>query len=193
MAVKKNPANSLRFMISFLVAHIFSSINVLDVVDVNVTEQDETLDVVGMVSDELVEEGRRLERSVVVGQQQCQIEKRRAEVLSESDGLPEPVLGAVVVVVVHGQHAQVEENSLVLIGVVFAEQLQQPLPGQLAQLRSGQLLQQDGRVEQRLLVVGVDFERLVQVRQRLRCLSLLQEYNSQLMNKIGFEINNKHL
>jgi len=123
--------------------HIFSSINVLDVVDVNVTKQDKTLDVVGMVSDKLVEERRCLERSVVVSQQQCQIEKRRAEVLSESDGLPEPVLGAVVVVVVHGQHAQVEENSLVLIGVVLAQQLQQPLPGQLAQLWSGQFLQQD--------------------------------------------------
>lgn len=49
--------------------YLLGGVQVLDVVDVYVPQQDEALDVVRVVLDQLVEEGRRLEGSLVVRQE----------------------------------------------------------------------------------------------------------------------------
>lgn len=66
---------------------LLGGVQVLDVVDVDVAEEDEALDVVGVVLDQLVEEGRRLQGPHVVRQEQRQVEQRRPEVLLQLDGL----------------------------------------------------------------------------------------------------------
>lgn len=66
---------------------LLGGVQVLDVVDVDVAEEDEALDVIGVVLDQLVEEGRRLQGPHVVRQEQRQVEQRRPEVLLQLDGL----------------------------------------------------------------------------------------------------------
>lgn len=66
------------------------------------------------------------------------------------------------------------------VRTVFGQQLQKALAGDFAQLGAIQFLQQNGGVEQRLLVLRIELERLVQIGERLRGLALLQEDDAQL-------------
>lgn len=94
--------------------YILGCVQVLDVVDVNVAEQNQTLDVLRMVFDQLVEERCRFQWPMIVRQQQGEIEEGAAEVVLEMDGAPEPVLRFLGVPVVHGQHAEIEVDALVV-------------------------------------------------------------------------------
>lgn len=67
-----------------------------------------------MKPDELVEEGGGLQRALLVGQQQGQIEESRPEVLLQGYGVPEPSLGVLAVVIVHRQHPEIKMHPLVI-------------------------------------------------------------------------------
>ena len=110
------------------------------VVDVDISEENETLGVVGMVADQLVEEGGRLQRPVRVREEEGQVEEGAAKVQLELDGPAEPELGGGQVAAVHGEHAEVEVDPLV--DLTLAYDLVQPVHGQLAEVAAPALLDQ---------------------------------------------------
>lgn len=55
--------------------YIFSSIQVFDVIDVDITKENETLDMVRVKAHQLVEEGCCLQRAMVISQQQRKVEQ----------------------------------------------------------------------------------------------------------------------
>lgn len=66
---------------SIISTYILRRIQVLDVVDVDITQQNQSLDMIRVILDQLIEERCRLEWSVVIGQQQRQVEQRTPKIL----------------------------------------------------------------------------------------------------------------
>lgn len=102
--------------------YILCRIQILDIIDVNVPEQYQPLDVVRMVLDELIEKRRRLQGPLIVRQQQRQIEQGAAEVGFQMNSTPKPVFRLGDVLLVHGQHAQIEVYAFVV--AVLLQQFQ---------------------------------------------------------------------
>lgn len=100
--------------INFLFTYVLGCIQVFDVVDVNVPQQYQPFDVIWMILHQLIEEWGRLQRSVIVCQQQRKIEQCTAEIRFEVHRPSEPVLRILYVFVVHCQHAQVEMDPFVI-------------------------------------------------------------------------------
>lgn len=96
------------------VAYVFRCIQIFDVIDVNISEQYKPLDVIRMVLHQLIEEGRRLQRSLIVCKEQREIEQRAPEIRFQVHRPSEPVFRFLDVFVVHRQHAQVEMDPLVV-------------------------------------------------------------------------------
>jgi hypothetical protein len=117
-------------------------------IDINIPEKDEPLGMVWMVTNQLMEKGRRFQRSVRVGEQEGEVEERAAEVQLELDGLAEGELGGGQVAAVHGEHAQVEVDALV--DLALRHDLVEAVQGKLAQVRAPALLDQHGAVQQGL-------------------------------------------
>lgn len=101
---------------------VFRPVQIFLVVGVDIPEQNQTLDMGGMVFQQLLERLLRLQRPAGVRQQQCQIEEGAAEGGVEGDGLPEAALRLLHSAPVRRQHPQVEVSALVV-----RLQLRQPL------------------------------------------------------------------
>ena len=90
-----------------------SCIQVSEVVDVDVSHQNQPFCVVWVVPDQLVEEWRRLQWSVRVGEEQGEVEQSASEVRLQLDSPSKPGLSTGEVLAVHAEHAKVEEDSLI--------------------------------------------------------------------------------
>lgn len=95
--------------------YTFRRVDIFQIIDVNVAQENQSLDVIAVIFHELIEERRRFQRSMVVCQQQRKIEKCATEVLLDVNRPAEEMFSFFRVSVVHRQHSQVEVDALVLI------------------------------------------------------------------------------
>lgn len=68
-------------------SHLFGSVEVFDVVDVNISKKNESFNVVWMVPHKLVEERGSFQRSMIVGEEESQIEEGGPKVFLQFNSL----------------------------------------------------------------------------------------------------------
>ena len=90
----------------------FRGFQVFDVIGVDVTHQDEALDVVGEVGVEALQERERVQRPLLLVEEEREVEERAPQVWLDFDGFLEPDLGVGRVAVVHAQHSEIKVNTI---------------------------------------------------------------------------------
>ena len=107
---------SLFWLYNFTIPSVaeLSLVQVSLVVGVDVPLQDETLDVVRVVAEQLLEGTEGVNRPVGVGQEQGEVEQRAPKVGFKFDRFLEPNLSLENIILICCQHSKIEENLLIL-------------------------------------------------------------------------------
>ena len=104
-------------------------LQVLDVICVDVTHQNQTLDVIRIVTVKRNKKRERIQRSLLLVEKEREVKERTPETGFNLDGLLKPYFSIGRISIIHGQHAEIKVNPIRMSVRRKFENPEEPLVG----------------------------------------------------------------